>query len=146
MRHWIEADSNNERPCQEKSNVKEQGKQQRRMRNATAKVGETRWAVCSWCDIGIWLLSLGLFFSRCGLSKNRGGKKPEMKGEGRHAPQLECRERGASGQDLEHTCHDKSVAQVPGGSRFGSLKGDGKSWLLRHAQLPQRTRMLAKQT
>jgi hypothetical protein len=27
---------------------------------------------------------------------------------------------------------------------LGSLKGDGKSRLLRHAQLPQRTRMLAQ--
>jgi hypothetical protein len=67
-----------------------------------------------------------------------------MKEEGRHAPKHERRERGTSGQDLECTCHDKSVVQVPGGSMLGSLKGDGKSRLLRHAQLPQRTRMLAQ--
>ena len=49
-------------PCQEKSSVKKQGKRQRRMRNATAKEGETRWAVCSCCDTHIWLWSLWLFF------------------------------------------------------------------------------------
>ena len=29
---------------------------------------------------------------------------------------------------------------------FGSLKDDGRSWLLRHVQLPQGARMLAQQT
>ncbi len=60
-----------------------------------------------------------------------------MKEEGRHAPKHERRERGTSGQDLECTCLSSKYLE-------GSLKGDGKSRLLRHAQLPQRTRMLAQ--
>ena len=69
-----------------------------------------------------------------------------MRGEGRHAPKLERRERDTNGQDLEHTRHDELVIQVSGGSMFGSLEGDRKSGLLRHVQLPQGAGMLAQQT
>jgi hypothetical protein len=46
-----------------------------------------------------------------------------MKEEGRHAPKLERRERGTSGQDLEHTCHNKAVGQVPGGKQVWVTEG-----------------------